>query len=138
MSLTRLLAIAAIVTAAACGSSTGANPPPPPPPPPPAPPPPPPPPGATLGVTVGPGQAFSPSSGSVTSGGTVTFTWANGNTTDHNVTFEDGNGTIGNRSSGSGSRTFPTVTSSTVFRYRCTIHSAAFGSGMSGQITVVP
>ena len=135
--MARLLAIAAIVVAAACGGG-GSGPNPPPPPPPPAPPPPPPPPGPTLGVTVGPGQAFEPSAGSVTSGGVVTWTWANGSP-DHNVTFEDGQGNSGNQTGGAThSRTFPTVTSSTTFRYHCTLHSAAFGSGMSGQITVVP
>ena len=136
MSMSRLLAIGAIAFAAACGGSTEASPPPPPPPPGP-PPAPPPPPGPTLAVTVGPGQAFAPSAGSVTSGGTVTWSWANGSP-DHNVTFEDGQGNSGNQTSGSHSRTFPTVTSATIFRYRCTLHSSAFGSGMSGQITVVP
>src|SRR5437016_3053450 len=107
MSLIRMLVIAAIVATAACGSSTG-NPPPPPPPPPGPPPPPPPPPGATLGVTVGPGQSFSPSSGSVTSGGTVTWSWANGSI-EHNVTFNDGPASA-SQSAGSYQRTFPTVT----------------------------
>jgi len=137
MPLVRLLAIAAIIATAGCGNSTSYGSPPPPPPPGP-PPPPPPPPGATLDVTVGPGQAFAPSAGSVTSGGTVTWTWANGSPA-HNVTFEDGQGDSGNQTGGAtSSRTFPTVTSATVFRYRCTLHSSAFGSGMSGQITVVP
>ncbi len=137
MPLVRLLAIAAIIASADCGDSTSYCSPPPPPPPGP-PPPPPPPPGPTLGVTVGPGTAFAPSAGSVTSGGTVTWTWANGSP-DHNVTFEDGQGNSGNQTGGTThSRTFPTVTSATVFRYHCTLHSTAFGSGMSGQITVVP
>ena len=136
--MSRWLAIAAIAMAAACGNSTGYGGNPPPPPPPGPPPPPPPPPGPTLGVTVGPGQAFAPSAGSVTSGGTVTWTWANGSP-DHNVTFEDGVGSSGNQMGGTThARTFPTVTSATIFRYRCTLHSSAFGSGMSGQVTVVP
>src|SRR5205823_366599 len=121
---------------AGCGSSTGygGNPPPPPPPPPA----PPPAPGPTLSVSVS-NNSFSPSSGSVTSGGTVTWTWANGSNT-HNVKFEDGIGSTADagQSSGTHSRTFPTVTSATTFRYRCTFHSTGFGSGMSGQITVVP
>jgi len=132
--MSRWLAIAAIAVAAACGSSTGygGNPPPPPPPPGP-PPPPPPPPGPTLGVTVGPGNSFAPSSGSVTSGGTVTWTWATGSPL-HNVTFDDGQGNSGDQSAGAThSRTFPAVTSSTNFPYHCTIHA-----GMTGQITVVP
>lgn len=137
MRMARLFTIAAIVAATACGSSTGSGGPPPPPPPPAPPPTPPPPPGPTLPVSVSNNQ-FNPSNGSVTSGGTVTWTWGTGAVT-HNVTFEDGQGSSGNLSAGqSHQRTFPTVTSSTTFRYRCTIHSTAFGSGMSGQIVVVP
>jgi plastocyanin len=69
----------------------------------------------------------------------VTWTWAAG-ASFHNITFEDGQGNIaGNLSSlVSHQRTFPSVGSSTPFRYRCTLHSANFTSGMSGVITVVP
>ena len=67
----------------------------------------------------------------------VTWTWSSGGT-NHNVTFEDGQGNIASTNTGSHGRTFPTVTTATTFRYRCTLHSAAFGSGMSGQIVVVP
>ena len=133
MSMSRLLAIAAIVVAAACGSGSGPNPPPPPPPP--GPPPPPPPPGPTLSVSVTDNQ-FSPSNGPLLSGGTVTWTW-NG-AVGHNVTFEDGQDNATTQTSGSHQRTFPTVTSATTFRYHCTIHSTAFGSGMAGQIVVTP
>jgi plastocyanin len=128
MSLVRWVPLAVLLVAAACSSSTGYGGTPPPPP---GPPPPPPPPGPTLGVTVN-NNSFSPASGSVTSGGTVTWTWAAGAST-HNVTFDDGQGNSVNQSTGSHPRTFPSVTSSTTFPYRCTLHP-----GMSGQITVVP
>ncbi len=131
----RVVAVAAWLIAGACsGSSTGygGNPPPAPPPPPP-----PPAPGPTLSVSVNNNNTFTPSNGSVTSGGTVTWNWAAGSVT-HNVTFEDGQMNSGNLSSGSHSRTFPTVTSGTTFRYRCDIHSSSFTSGMVGQIVVVP
>jgi plastocyanin len=135
--MVRLLAIAAIAVAAACGSSTNyGNPPPPPPPPPPAPPPPPPPPAPTLSVSVA-NNSFTPSNGPLLSGGTVTWNWS-GTTASHNITFEDGQGNSGNQTTGSHVRTFPTVTASTTFRYRCTNHSTAFGSGMSGQVVVTP
>ena len=138
MSMSRLLGIAAIAFAAACGSSTGTNPPPPPPPPPAPPPPPPPPPAPTLSVSVA-DNSFSPSNGPLSSGGTVTWNWPGaGSLSSHNITFEDGQGNSGNQTTGSHQRTFPTVTTSTTFRYRCTNHSSAFGSGMSGQIVVTP
>jgi plastocyanin len=139
MPMFRVLAVTALLIAGACGGGTdyGGNPPPPPPPPGP-PPPPPPPPGPTLSVSVNNTNTFSPSNGSVTSGGTVTWNWAAGSVT-HNVTFEDGQMNSGDLSSGSHQRAFPTVTSSTTFRYRCTRHSASFTSGtMIGQIVVVP
>lgn len=135
MSLVRWVPLAVLLLAAACSSSTGYGGAPPPPPPG-SPPPPPPPPGPTLGVTVN-NNSFSPASGSVTSGGTVTWTWAAG-ASQHNVKFEDGQSNSGNQSTGSHARTFPSVTTSTTFRYRCDLHSGGFGSGMSGQITVVP
>ncbi len=126
--MSRLFAIAAIALGAACGSSTGSggNPPPPPPPPPP---------GSTLGVSVI-SNKFNPSNGTVLSGGTVTWTW--NVAADHNVTFEDGQGNSGTQNSGTHQRTFPTVTTATTFRYRCTLHSSSFTSGMSGQIVVTP
>ena len=95
---------------------------------------PPPPPGPTLGVTVN-DNSFSPQSGSVTTGGTVTWTWAAGAAT-HNITFEDNQGNSGNLSSpASHPRTF---TNTGTFRYRCTLHSTAAFTGMAGEITVVP
>ncbi len=130
----RLLAVAALLIGAGCsGSSTGygGNPPPAPPPPPP----PPPAPGATLAVSVA-DAGYNPVTGSVLSGGTVTWTWTG--TLTHSVTFEDGLNNETGQATGTHSRTFPAVTSSTTFRYRCTFHSTSFTSGMVGQVVVTP
>src|SRR5436189_5427919 len=110
MSLSRLLAIAAIVGAVACGSSTGTNPPPPPPPPNPPPPPPPPAGGHSTTITVA-NNSFSPTPDTIPPG-TITFSWA-ANAVTHNVTRQTGPGTLpagsGNQSSG---RNTPTPSAS--------------------------
>jgi plastocyanin len=61
----------------------------------------------------------------------VTWTWEVN--AEHNVTFEDGNQSSPTQSSGDHQRNFPNAGS---FRYRCTLHSADFASGMSGRIVV--
>jgi len=71
--------------------------------------------------------AFSPNLVTIAPGGTVTWTWDSG-TTSHNVTFTDGVGNSGDRSSGTLTRTFPTQGT---FDYRCTIHP-----GMTGEVVV--
>jgi plastocyanin len=137
MPMFRLLAVAALVMGWGCGGDTGYSPPPPPNPPaaPPPPPPPPPPPAATLSVSVIDSD-FNPGNGSLLSGGQVTWTW-NGALT-HNVTFEDGQSNSTTKASGTHQRTFPTVAASTTFRYRCTVHSSNFTTGMVGQVVVTP
>jgi hypothetical protein len=99
--------------AASCGGDSTSDPvvqpppaPPPPPPPPPAPPPP-------------------------SRGSEVTWTWRGG--TQHNVTFEDGNGSSSSQTSGTHDRTF---SATGTFRYRCTLHSGNFTSGMVGSVVV--
>ena len=129
MSLSRLLAIAAIVGAVGCGSSTGTNPPPPPPPP--APPPPPPPAGHSTTITVGNNStnSFSPTPDTIPAG-TVTFHW--GSTTTHNVTWLSGPSSpvaSGNRAGGDPDYA-PTVVVGT-YTYHCTIHA-----GMNGTLVV--
>ena len=62
---------------------------------------------------------------------TVTWTWRGSDT--HNVTFEDGQGSSGTQVSGTHGRQFPTAGT---FRYRCTIHSTTFTSGMVGSVRV--
>jgi plastocyanin len=136
MSLTRLLAIAAIVSAAACGNSTGSGGTPPPPPPPPGPPPPPPPPpgGHSTTITVGAGGelAFSPTPDTIPAG-SITFHFASA--TAHNVTWQTGPGTLptgsGNRSSGDADYAATLVAGD--YTYHCTLHA-----GMNGAIHVNP
>lgn len=72
--------------------------------------------------------AFSPSAVTITKGGTVT--WNNGGATAHNVTFTTAGAptSIGNFTSSSTSRTFPTAGT---YSYQCTNHA-----GMSGTVTV--
>jgi plastocyanin len=53
----------------------------------------------------------------------------------HNVVFEDGTPGSGSMSTGTFAREIPVGAAST-FRYRCTIHSADFTSGMVGTVTV--
>lgn len=95
----------------------------------PSPPPPPPPPPAANTVAVTSNQ-FNPAALTVARNTTVTWNFSGG---PHNVTFEDGQGNASDRSSGSHTRTFGTAGA---FRYRCTIHSTNFDSGMIGAIQV--
>ncbi|MEA2155350.1 MAG: hypothetical protein QOE11_1490 [Solirubrobacteraceae bacterium] len=73
--------------------------------------------------------AFSPKTLKVSKGATVTFAFRDG-TTVHNVTSTGAKHfkSIGNRSSGSKSRTFA---SAGTYRYQCTLHP-----GMTGRIVV--
>jgi plastocyanin len=73
--------------------------------------------------------AFSPKSLKISKGSTVTFAFRDGDTT-HNVTSVASRRfkTIGNRSTGSKSRTF---TRAGTYRFECTLHP-----GMTGRIVV--
>lgn len=93
---------------------------------PPSPPPPPPPPN-TVAVT---SNQFSPTPLNVAKGTTVTWSFQGGT---HNVTFEDNQSSSSDKSSGSHERTF---SGSGTFRYRCTIHSGDFATGMVGSVVV--
>jgi plastocyanin len=76
---------------------------------------------------------FSPISGNVAVGDSVTWTWAPGND-GHDVTFEDSPfGTSGTLVSGAWRRAFPAPG---YYRYRCTLHSTNFATGMVGVIVV--
>jgi len=85
-------------------------------------------PSASASVAATADLKFDPSTVTITAGGVVTWTFA----LQHNVTFDDPqlvqNGNIGNTSSGSVARTFPTAGT---YNYHCTLHS-----GMSGQVKV--
>ena len=84
----------------------------------------------TGAVTIG-AASFSPSTVYPDAAGLVTWTWNTGVT--HNVTFENAITGSGDRNSGTFAHTFSTPGT---YRYRCTIHSTAFGSGMSGRVVL--
>jgi plastocyanin len=88
--------------------------------------------GHTTSITVGNAgsSVFSPRFDTVAVSSTVTWTWGSG---PHTVTFEALNDSSASMSSGTFLVTFSTPGT---YRYRCLIHSTAFGSGMSGSITV--
>ena len=118
----RLAAVALILVLGGCGGggyTTGVNPPPPPPSPPPAP--------NTITIA---GTSFNPATLTVSAGTTVTWNFQTG---PHNVTFEDGVDNSDNQSSGTHTRQFGTAGT---YRFRCTIHSDNFTTGMVGSITV--
>ncbi len=73
---------------------------------------------------------FTPSELTVSPGTTVTWLWQSG---EHDVTFEDGIGNVGVKSSGSSTRNFGTAGT---FRYRCVIHSSSYSVGMVGSVQV--
>ena len=75
-------------------------------------------------------NSFAPTTTTVTPGTQVTWTWG-ANYNAHDVTFNDGSGTSGAKTTGTYARTFPT---SGVYAYQCSIHGAA----MAGTITVQP
>lgn len=74
---------------------------------------------------------FAPASSPITAGAAVAWTWRG--QLGHNVTFEDGQGSSATQISGMHSRSF---SGAGTFRYRCTIHSSDFTSGMVGSVTV--
>lgn len=77
-------------------------------------------------------NAFSPATVHPDSTGMVTWTWNSGGVT-HNVTFEDAITGSGNKTSGTFSQTFANPGT---YRFRCTIHSSNFTSGMHGVVVV--
>ena len=84
-------------------------------------------------VTVG-AASFTPTTVYPDNAGLVTWTWNPGGVT-HNIIFEtDTIPGAADQSAGTFSHTFLTPGT---YRFRCTIHSTAFGSGMSGQVVVL-
>lgn len=77
-------------------------------------------------------SAFQPQTIHPDSTGAVTWLWNTGGA-NHNVTFEDGATGSGTKNTGTFSRTFA---SPGTYRYICTIHSNAFGTGMHGSVVV--
>ena len=87
----------------------------------------------TATVSVG-NDFFNPINTPIAATGTVTWNWNTGGI-QHNVTFEDGIGSSTNISgTGSHVRTFNVAPG--VIRYRCTIHSTNFTTGMVGTVDV--
>ncbi len=91
---------------------------------------PPPPPVPTNAVDVADNR-FSPVQAAVAGGTAVIWTWRGSN--QHNVTFEDGQGSSTTKTTGDHQRQFQATGT---FRYRCTIHSVNFDSGMIGTVIV--
>lgn len=119
--MTRNQVLLAVLVGAGCSTYPSSPPPPPPPPPPPG--------ANAVNVT---SNQFNPTSLTVTPNTTVTWNFSGG---PHNVTFEDGNGNSGDKTSGTHTRNFGTAGP---FRYRCTNHSTGFGNAneMVGTIQV--
>lgn len=88
--------------------------------------------GSTASVTAsGAGTSFDPDTAKIAIGGQVTWTFSAGANAPHNVTFDGPTptgGDIGNQTTGSFARTFPTVGR---YSYRCTNHA-----GMDGAVIV--
>jgi plastocyanin len=76
-------------------------------------------------------NSFAPASLTAAVAATVTWTWRGAAA--HNVTFEDGQGSSNTQAAGSHSRAFA---GPGTYRYRCTIHSTDFQSGMVGNVIV--
>ena len=76
-------------------------------------------------------NSFIPETVTTSRGSTVTWTWRG--SAQHNVTFEDGNGSSPSQTSGTLDRTFAAAGT---FRYRCTLHSGNFTTGMVGSVVV--
>jgi len=74
---------------------------------------------------------FEPLSITTALASAVTWTWRG--TGEHNVTFEDAQGSSSTRATGTHQRAFAVAGT---YRYRCTIHSTNFSSGMVGAVTV--
>lgn len=78
-------------------------------------------------------DAFTPVTVRPNDAGLVVWTWNSGGVV-HHIVFEDTTiASPGDQSSGTFSHTFTTPGT---YRYRCTIHSTAFGSGMHGTVVL--
>lgn len=75
-------------------------------------------------------DGFTPATVHPDSTGTVVWVWKSGGVT-HNLVFEDGEPGSGDKSTGTFARTFANPGN---YRFRCTIHSSNFTSGMHGVV----
>lgn len=131
MPMYRVVAAAALMLSAACsGSSTGygSSPPPAPPPPPPS--------GHSTTITVA-NNSFSPTPDTINAG-TITFHWAQGSVT-HNVIWDSGPAPLPTNSANkaAGDPDYTPLLGTGTYTYHCSFHGG-IGSGMSGQIVVLP
>ena len=110
--MTRIVFAVMLAVAAACGSDST---------------------GAAVGQVSVVNNSFAPASVQPDANDVVTWTWNSGGT-QHNVTFEDLSPGSGNLGTGTFSRDFTGAQAGTTFRYRCTLHSVDFTSGMVGQV----
>lgn len=74
---------------------------------------------------------YSPGLDSVSTGSLVTWTWAGAE--QHDLVFQDGTDSVALQTSGTHQHLFAAPG---VYRYRCTIHSPDFNSGMIGSVVV--
>src|SRR5689334_21587262 len=90
---------------------------------------------ATMQVHIAAGTfAFAPSSVNINPGDTVEF--VNDDTMAHDVTFEAGFGSGATGSLLPGNHYNHTFADAGTFRFRCTVHSTDFASGMHGSVQV--
>ncbi len=80
--------------------------------------------------------AFTPSTVNITAGDTVEF--VNDDSMAHDVTFEAGFGSGATGSLTPGSHYNHTFAANGAFKFRCTVHSSDFASGMHGEVQVGP
>jgi len=106
------LTLLALALSTACSSSSSSNPPP----------------AGTVNVQ---DNSFKPASITIAAGEDVTWQWKGAGS--HSVTFEDGQGSVAPKTSGTHQRLFAAAGT---YRYRCTNHSSNFTSGMRGSVTV--
>lgn len=76
-------------------------------------------------------NVFAPEAITASRGATITWTWRGNNP--HNVTFEDAVESSATKSNGTHVRAFA---QGGTYRYRCTIHSSSFTSGMVGSVVI--
>lgn len=112
--MTRTILAVVLVAAVACGNDST---------------------GTTTGQVSVVNNSFQPPSIQPDENSRVTWTWNSGGTL-HNVTFEDLTPGSSDLGTGTFTRTFTGAPSGTTFRYRCTLHSADFSSGMVGQVVI--
>jgi plastocyanin len=76
-------------------------------------------------------NVFVPATSPISPGASITWTWRGANP--HNVTFEDAFTNSTTKTTGTHAQQF---SAAGTFRYRCTVHSPDFSTGMVGSVTV--